>query len=300
MQATIVRRYGGPEVLELVEVETPEPGAAEVRIAVAGAAVNPADLAIRAGYLESIIQGRLPVGLGWDAAGTIDALGSGVTGFAIGDRVVALVDRFVSPYNAYATQVVVPAAAVAAAPAGIELAAAATLPLNAQTAAQALDLAALEPGQTLLVVGAAGAVGEYAVALAAQRGVKVIGLARAADEEGVLATGASQFVTALDEVRGVDGVLDTAGLGAPALAAVRDGGTFIAVSDASTPAAERGIRVDTVHVQHDGAQLAELVREVEAGRLRLRVAGTYPLAEAGVVHDLVAPGGVRGRYVLIP
>jgi NADPH:quinone reductase-like Zn-dependent oxidoreductase len=300
MQATVINRYGGPEVLELVEVRTPEPGRGEVRIAVAAAAVNPADLAVRAGWVDAVIQGRLPVGLGWDAAGTLDALGAGVDGFTVGQEVVALVDRFVAPYNAYATHVIVPAAAVALAPAGIDLIAAATLPLNAQTAAQALDLAALAPGQTLLVVGAAGAVGEYAVALAAQRGLKVIGLARPADEESVLAGGATEFVTSLDDVRNVDGVLDTAGIAAPALAAVRDGGTFIAFTDPTIPVAERGIRVAKVNVAHDGAQLAELVGAVEAGRLRLRVVGTFPLADAGAAHELVAAGGVRGRYVLIP
>jgi NADPH:quinone reductase-like Zn-dependent oxidoreductase len=300
MQATIVRRYGGPEVLELVDVATPQPGPGEVRIAVAAAAVNPADLALRAGYLDSFIQGRLPVGLGWDAAGTVDALGTGVTSFTVGDRVVALADGIDAPYNAYATHLVVPAAAAARVPDSIDLTEAATLPLNAQTARQALDLAALAPGQSLLVIGAAGAVGEYAVALAAQRGLKIVGLARATDEESVLAAGATQFVTSLDDVRGVDAVLDTAGIAAPALAAVRDGGTFIAVTDPAVPAAERGIRVAKVSVGHDGAQLAELVGAVEAGRLRLRVAATYPLAEAGAVHDLVAHGGVRGRYILIP
>ena len=300
MRATIVRQYGGPEVLESVELATPEPGAGEIRIAVAAAAVNPVDAATRTGYLEHIVRGRLPLGLGWDVAGSIDAIGAGVTGFAAGDAVIALNDRIAAPTGGYASHVIVPAAAAAPAPAGADPAAAATLPLNALTADQALDMLGLEAGQTLLVTGAAGAVGEYTVALAAERGLKVIGLARPDDADDVLGRGAAQFVTTVEGVYDVDAVVDAAMIGPAALAAVRAGGKFIGVNDPATPPAERGVEVSTVHVHHDGARLAELVAAVEVGRLRLRVAGRYPLAEAGRAQERLAAGGLRGRLVLIP
>jgi NADPH2:quinone reductase len=301
MRAIIVRRYGGPEVLEFVDVPTPEPAGGEVRIAVAAAAVNPVDIATRAGYLDHVVKGRLPIGVGWDLAGTVDAIGPGVAEFAVGDAVIALIDRVVGETGAYATHAVVPATAVARAPAGVDPVAAATLPLNALTAEQALDLLGLSAGQTLLVTGAAGALGEYAVTLGARRGLHIIGLARESDEAGVRAAGAADFVTNADQLTvAVDGALDAAGLVKDALAAVREGGAFIAVNDPSEPAAERGIAVQTVHVHHDGARLAQLAADVEAGLLNLRVAGTLPLAKAAEAHERVAAGGIRGRFVLVP
>ncbi len=300
MLATIVRQYGGPEKLELVELKTPDPGPGQVRIVVAAAAVNPVDAVTRAGYFDTFVQGRLPIGLGWDLAGTVDALGPDVSDLAVGDPVIGLIDQVVVPTGAYATHAVLPRTAVALAPAGIDLAAASTLPLNASTADQALDLLELAPGQSLLVTGAAGAVGEYVVALAAGRGLKVIGLARAADEDDVRAAGATDFVTSLADVRDVDAVLDAAQIGTAALAPVRDGGAFLAVTDPAVPPAERGIRVQKVSVQADADRLARVSAEAAAGRLRLRVAGTYPLRDAAVAQERLARGGVRGRFVLLP
>ena len=300
MLATIVRHYGGPEQLELTEVPTPDPGPGEVRVAVAAAAVNPIDAVTRAGFFDSVVRGRLPIGLGWDLAGTVDAVGPDVSDLAVGDEVIGLIDQIVVPTGAYATHAVLPRTALTAAPAGVDLAAAATLPLNASTVDLALDLLDLAAGQTLLVTGAAGAVGEYAVALAAGRGLKVIGLARPGDEDDVRAAGAADFVSSLGDAPEVDAVLDAAQLGTPALAPVRDGGSFLAVTDPAIPPAERGIRVLKVSVQADQDRLARVAAAAEAGQLRLRVAGTFPLAEAGVAQERVAQGGVRGRFVLIP
>jgi NADPH:quinone reductase-like Zn-dependent oxidoreductase len=184
--------------------------------------------------------------------------------------------------------------------------AAATFPLNSLTALQALDLLGLESGSTVVVTGAAGGVGDYVVALAAHRGLRVVAVARADDEADVRANGATEFVTGRDvgaAVRavlpdGADGLVDAAQVEAPALAAVRDGGSFVAVSDASEPPSERGITVATVHVHHDAEQLAGLVRLVEDGTLRLRVADTFALDEAAKAHEAAARPGLRGRVVL--
>lgn len=307
MRAIVVRRFGGPEVLESVEVPVPEPGPGQVRIRVAAAAVNPVDLATRAGILTGagVIPPREVLGLGWDVAGVVDAVG-GPAGrrppFRVGDAVIGLRDRIATPLGAYAEQIVLDESAVALAPIGMSAVEAATLPLNALTAAQALDL--VETDGTVLVTGAAGAVGGYAVALAHARKLRVVAVASEADEALVRGFGAAEFLPhgpALgDRVRGlvpdgVDAVLDAALLGLDALDAVRGGGEFVAFAAGAAPIPLRGIRVRNVWIRADGERLAEL-----AGTLPPRVAGVLPLTRAAEAHERLAAGGLRGRLVLTP
>ncbi|MGX9888489.1 NADP-dependent oxidoreductase [Streptomyces sp. NPDC002276] len=296
MRAVVVTTFGGPDAVRVVETEIPEPGARQVRIKVAAAALNPVDAGVRAGAFGGAGK-RL--GFGWDVAGTVDATGV-ATAWQPGDEVVALHYGMVKPLGTHAEYVVVDADAVAKAPEGVDAVHAATLPLNALTAVQALDLLELTPGQTLLVTGAAGAVGGFAVQLAAQRGVLVTGLARAGDEEFVRALGAAEFTSEGVPPGSVDAVLDAAVLGERALAWVRDGGVFTGVIPQAAPVPERGVRTGAVEVSADGARLAELVALVEKGVLTLRVADTYPLADASGAHARLAEGGVRGRLVLVP
>ncbi|WP_435221682.1 NADP-dependent oxidoreductase [Streptomyces sp. Tue6028] len=293
MRAVLVNRFGGPDVVEVAEVEVPEPGAGQVRIKVAAAALNPVDAGVRAGVFGGAGK-RL--GLGWDVAGTVDAVGV-ATGWSVGDEVVALAYGPGKTLGTHADHVVVDAGAVASAPGSVDAVHAATLPLNALTASQALDLLGLEPGQSLLVTGAAGAVGGYAVQLAAHRGLTVTGVARAADEDLVRSLGADRFGP---QPAAVDGVLDAALLGGTALESVRDGGAFVGVIPGAHPESVRGVRTGSVEVAPDGARLAELVRLVDAGVLTTRVAETYPLDEAAKAHTRLAEGGLRGRLVLVP
>jgi NADPH:quinone reductase-like Zn-dependent oxidoreductase len=307
MHAVIVREFGGTDALELVEVPPPSPGPGEVRIKVAAAGVNPVDLQTRAGDLP---VDRLPVGLGWDVAGVIDAVGPSVEGFAVGDTVIGLDDRLVKELGPYAEYQVIAADALAAAPRTVDAVHAATLPLNAVTAAQALDLADLAPDQTLLVTGAAGAVGGYAVELAAARGWHVVAIANPSDEAVVRAFGAQTFVPRTDDLAdavravfadGVDAALDAAYQPTAVLGAVRDGGGYVNLGPLLGPVStERDIRILDQFVHHDSVRLASLVQLVDAGRLTLRVAETFPLAEAAAAHELVAKGGLRGRVVLVP
>ncbi|MGM9383446.1 alcohol dehydrogenase catalytic domain-containing protein [Streptomyces antibioticus] len=296
MRAVVVRSFGGPEVVEVVERELPEPGARQVRIKVAAAALNPVDAGVRAGGFGG--AGK-EIGLGWDVAGTVDATGV-ATAWAVGDEVVALDYGMVKPLGTHAEYVVVDAAAVAKAPAGVDAAHAATLPLNALTAARALDLLDPEPGASLLVTGAAGAVGGYAVQLAARRGIAVTGLAREGDEEFVRSLGAAGFVAGEAAPGAFDLVLDAAVLGEPALAWARDGGAYVGVIPQAEPASVRGVQTSAVEVAADGARLAELVRLVEEGALTLRVAEEVALADAAKAHARLAEGGLRGRVVLVP
>lgn len=311
MRAVVVRSFGGPEVLEVVEVATPEAGPGEVRVRVEAAAVNPVDLATRSGILAKagLLTGdELPLGIGWDVAGVVDQAGEGVTEFAVGDRVIGLSDRVQLPLKTQAEYVVLAADAVAPAP-GTDMVAASTLPLNASTALQALDLLALEPGRTLLVTGAAGGVGGFAVEQAAARGLRVVASAGEGDEDLVRGLGAELFVPRTaplsESVRsvvpgGVDAVLDAAVVGVQALDAVRNSGKFIAVVAGGNPPPLRGIDVRIVWVRADSTTLRGVVRLVEQGKLTPRVAETLPLADVAEAHRRFEKGGVRGRLVLVP
>ncbi|MCD7444499.1 NADP-dependent oxidoreductase [Streptomyces lincolnensis] len=299
MRAVVVTAFGGPEVVEVVETAVPEPGAGQVRIKVAASALNPVDAGVRQGVFGGAGE-RL--GLGWDIAGTVDAVGDEVEGpWGAGDAVVALAVGPVKALGAHAEYVVVDSGAVAAAPRTVDMVHAATLPLNALAAEQALELLELAPGQSLLVTGASGAVGGFAIQLAARRGVSVTGLARAWDEEFVRSLGAADFMSGgLGEGRRFDAVLDAAVLGEAALEGVRDGGVYVGAIPGAYPASVRGVRTTAIGVIADGERLAELVRLVDEGVLTLRVAETYALDEASKAHARLAEGGVRGRLVLVP
>ncbi|MDC0767429.1 NADP-dependent oxidoreductase [Streptomyces sp. HD] len=296
MRAAVVNVFGGPEVVEVVEAEVPEPGARQVRIKVAAATLNPVDAGVRAGVFGG--AGK-PIGLGWDVAGVVDAVGVG-SAWSVGDEVVALDYGMVKPLGTHAEYVVVDTDAAAKAPATVDTVHAATLPLNALTAEQALDRLELTPGQSLLVTGAAGAVGGYAVQLAAHRGIPVTGLAREADEELVRSLGATPAVNGAVGAGSFDAVLDAAVLDEPALAWVRDGGAYIGVIPQAQPGSVRGVRTGAVEVSADGRRLAELVRLVDEGVLTTRVAETFALDDAAKAHARLAEGGVRGRLVLVP
>ncbi|MFF4113398.1 NADP-dependent oxidoreductase [Streptomyces sp. NPDC001714] len=296
MRAAVVNTFGGPEVVEVVETERPEPGPRQVRIKVAAAALNPAVEGVRGGFFGG--AGKR-IGLGWDVAGTVDATGV-ATAWAVGDQVVALDPGMVRPLGTHAEYVVVEADAVATAPATVDAVHAATLPLNGLTAVGALDLLELTEGQSLLVTGAAGAVGGFAVQLAAHRGISVTALAREADEELVRSLGAAHFTAGAVEAGSFDAVLDAAVLGETALEWARDGGGYVGVRPGGEPAPVRGVRTAAVAVTADGARLAELAALVDEGVLTLRVAETFSLDDAAKAHARLAAGGVRGRLVLVP
>lgn len=312
MRAVVVRNYGGPEALAVADVPVPEPGRGQVRIRVEAAAVNPVDIATRQGLMNTarpgVIAEREHVGIGWDVAGTVEAAGPDVASLALGERVIGLRDRLDQPLGTYAERVVLDAADVAPTPAEGDGIAASTIPLNGLTALQALDAPALPAGATILVTGAAGGLGGFGVELAAMRGLRVIAAAGDDDDKLVRGLGADEFVPRSAELAaavrdlvpgGVDAAFDAAGLGYPALDAVRAGGAYAAFLGAG-PFPVRGIRVVPVHIHADGAALAGLSRLAAAGKLTLRVAGVYPLADAAAAHRRLQAGGVRGRLVLVP
>jgi NADPH:quinone reductase len=310
MRAIGVMEFGGPEVLQVVDLPDPTAGPGQLRIRVHAAAVNPTDTALRDGAradrLKDVPPPHVP---GMDVAGVLEQIGPGVsTDLAIGDRVMAIVVPLGS-HGAYAERVVVPAESVVRVPAGATDAEAATLPMNGLTVRQALDLLGLERGQTLAVTGAAGAVGGYAVQLAKAEGLRVVADASPADEGLVTELGADMVVPRgpdfAKNVRlvlpdGADGLIDGALLGQAAADAVRDGGR-IATLRGFVGEEVRGITFHPVWVRNyarEREKLDQLRGQAEDGTITLRVARTFPAERAAEAHDLLQAGGTRGRLVL--
>jgi NADPH:quinone reductase-like Zn-dependent oxidoreductase len=297
-RTAVVRTPGGPDSIEIIDVPVVEPGPGQVRVQIAAATVNPVDLALAAGVFHrlGLIDQPDHVGLGWDFAGTVTAAGPDVD-LRLGSRVAGLVAGFDRDFGTYAEQLVIPASDAALVPDGLDLATAATVPLNGLAAAQLVDLLGDSQGRSLLVTGAAGAVGGYVVSLAQDRGWRVTGLARAEDEEFVRGLGADFTAAA---ALGWDAVADGAVLQDHGVALVRDGGLFVGVQPAAVPPEKRGVTVRVVVTQPDGARLAQLLDATASGRLPARVHAVVPLDQVAAAHRAVAKGGVRGRYVLQP
>ncbi len=313
MFAIGLNSYGGPEVLQRVELQDPHPTAGQVRVKVRAAGINPVDVMVRDGSLADWFDTAQPPFVpGMDIAGTIDEIGEGIApglAAAIGQDVVGIVDNFGS-YGGYSQYVCLPAASVIPVPEGVEFPAAASFLMNALTARNALDTLKLRVGSTLLVTGAAGAVGAYAVALAHNDGLRVVAIASAQDEAFLRSAGASDIIPRGEDVAarvrdavpaGVDAVVDAASLGKQIVPAVRDNGTIITLRPGTEHRLERGIKPVFVNVRErvsDHATIAELGQQVASGLLSLRVAATYPAAEAAAAHRRLEQGGLRGRLIL--
>ncbi|MBM7458350.1 NADP-dependent oxidoreductase [Rhodococcus coprophilus] len=299
-RTAVVRVPSGPDSIEIIDVPVVSPGPGQVRVAIAGAPVNPVDLGVAGGFFHSIGMIDQPghTGLGWDFAGTVLERGEGVD-LAAGTRVAGMVGGFDRDYGTYAEQLVVPVTALAVVPDDLDLLEAATVPVNGLAAAQMLDLLDDAPadGNRLLVTGAGGLVGGYLVALAAERGWDATGLGRPDDEKFVRGLGAG-FVSHAEP--GWDAVADAASMQEEALALVRGGGKFVGVKPNAVPAAERGISASAVETYPDAARLSDLLARAASGVLPARVHAAVPLDNAAEAHRAVAAGGVRGRYVLVP
>lgn len=310
MKAMRYHSHGGSDVLVHEEVEQPQAGPGQVVLRVAGTTFNPLDAALRAGFVRQIFPVDLPHIPGLDVSGTVTEVGPDVTGWSVGDRAVAF--QPATEPGAAAEFVAVASERLAAAPHGVDLADAAALPVAGLTARQALfDHAGLEAGQSILINGAGGGVGGYAVQLAARAGavVTATGSARSGDrtrsfgadrvvdytETPVLeALSGQRFDAVLQLVRGdqeqTNRLADL----------VSDGGTLVGTTDPVPEDVGRGVRTVHVEVVNDAARLAELVAAVDAGELKVDVAQRRPLAELPEVHDDAAAGKLTGKTVLIP
>ena len=310
MKAVRFHQYGGPDVLRYEDVEQPVPGAGEVRLRVAATSYNPVDGGIRGGYLRGPFPVTLPHTPGIDVAGTVDAVGDGVQGFAVGDAVVAFLSMTAD--GAAAEYVITPAAVLAPAPTGIPLADAAAFPMVGLTAWQALfDDAGLEAGQRVLINGAGGAVGGYAMQLAKWAGAHVIATASPRSSERVSSAGADEVIdhttTAVREAvaEPVDVLLNLAGIAPEELEAlvalVKPGGVVVnTIPTIPTPGDEaRDVRAVGVFVRSDAQQLSQLTALIDSGGLHVDVAQRIPLAELPALHADGDAGEVSGKVVVV-
>lgn len=292
MKAIVFDSFGGPEVLQIKDVEIPSPGPGQVRLRVRAAGVNQLDHKIRDGAMQQVFPTTFPATPGLEAAGVIDEIGPGVTGLAVGDEVLAFTDT--GAYAEYALATV-----VAPKPAGLSWDEAAALPVAGETSQRVLDQLAVKDGETLLVHGAAGAVGGVAVQLAVAAGVTVVGTAAPGNHEYLRSLGVVPVAYGeglVGRVRavapqGVDAVFDAAGRGAlPDSIELRGGTTDRIVTIADSAAASLGVAFSA-----GGAP-----RIVVPDGLRITVAQTFPLAEAGRAQEQSATGHTRGKLVLLP
>jgi NADPH:quinone reductase-like Zn-dependent oxidoreductase len=302
MRANRVHRFGPPEVIVFEELARPQPGAGELLVRVAAAGVGPWDGWIRAG--KSVLPQPLPLTLGADLAGRVEALGPGVTGLAVGDEIYGVTNaRFT---GAYAQWALAAAAMVAPRPRTLDPVTAAGMPVVAVTAWQMLfDHAAVTAGQTVLVLGGAGSVGGFAVQLAERAGARVVATAATAEAERMRALGASAVIdtraTGLPAAAmggDVDVVIDCVGgeLMHSALALLRRGGVLVSAVEEpdAAAAAQRGVRARFMLVEVRTAVLAELAARVDTGGLApLRVSEVLPLAAARQAHEMLE--GMRPR-----
>jgi NADPH:quinone reductase-like Zn-dependent oxidoreductase len=310
LRAIHVTDFGGPEVLQPVELPRPSPISTELLVEVKAAGVNPVDWKTRSGRGVSAWVGPPPFVVGWDVAGVVVDTGFGVTLFEPGDRVFGM-PWFPRAASAYAEFVTAPSRQFARIPNELSFEEAAALPLAALTAWQALvETAELGPGQTILIHGASGGVGHLAVQIAKARGAIVIGTASAAKHEWLQSLGADQLVDyseaeVKDAASGVDVVLDLVGrhenLGE--LKTLRDGGLLLAIpngasEEAKHEAAKRGIQVAELLVEPDGHAMQEIAAMVKGGRLKVELDRTFPLEHAAKAHELLESGEVRGKLVL--
>jgi NADPH:quinone reductase-like Zn-dependent oxidoreductase len=331
MKAVLQHEFGSPEVLRYEEAPRPDPQPGEVLVRVHAVGLNPPDWYLRDGYkmLPPEWQPKItfPLILGTDVSGVIEAVADDVTDFSVGDEVYSMV-RFPSGLaggsRAYAELVSVPASQVAIKPARVDHLHAAGAPMSLLTAWQFLielghnETNPLQPhqhapvplkGKTVMVVGAAGGVGHFALQLARWRGARVIAVASGEHEALMRELGADEFIdytktAAEDIVRDIDLVVDS--VGGPTshrfLKTLKRGGALFPIFPlgfAGADEAERlGVTVSATQVRSNGAQLAELSRLLDDGVIRVVVDSTFPLADARGAHERAARGHIQGKIVL--
>jgi len=306
MKAVRIHKYGGPEVLVYEDAPFPQPGNSDVLVRVHAAAVNPVDWKIREGYLKDMLHHKLPLVMGWDVSGTVEAVGPGVIRFKPGDAVFSRPD--IMRDGTYAEYVVIRETDAAHKPNSIDHLHAAAIPLAATTAWQSLfDAAGLSTGQTVLIHGAAGGVGSFAVQLAKWKGAHVIGTASARNHDYLRWLGADEVVdyrtVSFEEtVRDVDVVFDTIGGDTQARSwkVLKRGGILVSILNPPSPekAAAHGVRQAFVFMQPNAAELAEIAALVDAGKLKAMVETVLPLADARRAQELNQTGHTRGKIVL--
>lgn len=299
MRAIVIDRFGGPEELHAAQLPDPQPGPGQVRLRVEAVGVNQFDGKLRSGAMASA-ETPLPLLLGIEAAGVVDRRGEGVTDVSEGDRVVGFTEG-----GAYAELAVLSTYAIV--PEGLEPTVAVSVPVAGEAAQRVLRLLDVKPGETLLVHGASGAVGELATQLAVAAGARVIGTASPANQDRVASLGATPTAYGdgwLDRVRalaprGVDAVLDTAGRGVLDDSVELLGNSNRLVTIADPAAFTKGITFSS-QAERSAAALADLLARRARGELTTTIGRVFRLDEAAAAHELSANGHAGGKLVLVP
>lgn len=306
MKAIRIHDYGDSGALSIDEVDRPEAAPGQVLIRNRALGVNPVDWKLRSGYVKERFPLTMPCILGGDIAGVVEELGEGVTGFAVGERVYSLLGII----GAYAEYTSVDARRVAHSPGLVDDIQAASIPLAALTAWQGLfEHACLVAGQSVLIHGAAGGVGSFAVQFARAKGARVIATASARNADYVLGLGAQEVFDyrtdgTASQPTGVDLALDLVGDEVDhLLAALKPGAVLLQVAPGGNPgtaekARAAGVDMLGIMVHPDGAQLAEIAALVDSGEVVTHVDAVFALEEVAQAHDLIQEGHTRGKIVL--
>ena len=309
MRAIAFDRYGDSEVLRRVELDRPAPGPGEVVVRVAATSFNPVDAGIRGGWLTEVFPVSFPHVPGIDVAGTVVEIGTDVTDLRVGEPVIGMLPMTAD--GATAEFAIVPAESLTAAPTAVPLADAAALPVVGLTAWQALfEIARLSRGQRVLINGAGGAVGDYAVQLAHRAGAHVTATASDRSADRVRAHGADRVIGHLDlsttpDVPGApfDLVLNLVSTSTEETAAlvglVADGGMHVGTMTAGDPDPDRGVTATRVFVRSDATLLAELVRQIDDGTLTVEVGRRITWGELASVHADSDAGRISGKVVVV-
>jgi len=306
MKAVRIHEYGGPEVLKYEDAPKLQPGPGEVLIRVYATSVNPVDWKVRQGYLREMMKYKMPFIPGWDVSGVVETAGTGATRLKPGDEVYSRPD--LSRDGTYAEYVVVRESEVALKPKSIDHLTAAAIPLAALTAWQALyDAAKLSAGQKLLIHGAAGGVGTFAVQLAKLRGAHIIATASKKNHDYLRSLGAAECIDYNttkfeDVVRDADVVLDTitGETMERSWQTLKKGGILVSILEPPKPekAAAHGVRCHHTFVQPSVDELSEIAGLVDAGKLKVIIERVYPLSEARAAQESNATGHTRGKIVI--
>jgi len=312
MRAIGKEDFGEP--IALMDLPTPEIGTGEVLIRVQAAGVNPFDWKVADGALKDEMEHRFPLIPGFDAAGVVERVGANVTELARGDEVYGYLFKPVIGDGTYAEYVSAPATIVAKKPKSVDFAEAAALPTPGLTALDLVDAVDLREDDTVLMVGATGGVGSYAVQLAARRGARVIATARRANEAFVRELGAAETIdhTTQDVVGavlvahpdGIEAIIDvvsTPDVLSRMARLLKKGGRLassVYAADTESPA-ERGIDATNVGMQPNVRRLEELSRMVDAGEISVSLERTFPLERTSEALEEIRKGHVRGKIVLL-
>jgi NADPH:quinone reductase-like Zn-dependent oxidoreductase len=307
MLAAEIHAFGGPEQFRIEMVAEPVPGPGEIRVAVAGAAVNPVDVKARRGYLNDFMPMTFPARLGGDVAGTVDAVGPGVSGFAVGDRVMGMINPMAN--GAYAEKVVFHASSFTHVPEGIDLVEAAALPTGVLTGVQLIEKAINPaPGSVGLVIGAGGSTGRAAVLAALDAGAIVYAGVRGSSLEAVADLPVAGVIdlsqpNALDGIGPFDFLADTVGgpVAEAAFTHMKPDGVVASIAvPAPNPPANSPQRFSALYVVFDGPRLQRFARDLKEKNRTMPIAHTMKLSEVTTAHNLMEQGGVGGKIVLVP